>query len=253
MLPCCYHFIVRWPPGVPTDQVATVTAPPTAGGWQTTYWIGLQADRPVVMGLAIHALVGAPRGGLTAETARSLIRTGEALREFARALVDRRAMPEATDSEIQALVAGHAGWRTGWTPEFRAYLRYLESLPAITRVAHGRRPSRRGRPLTREERLAETAVLYAAAVAARHPAPRKRVAQLLRRPESVVRDDLHRARTANPQLLTSEGHGRAGGTPTDRARAIWSELRGDGTRTRRASKRPTDMTKGEGDGKTRQR
>jgi hypothetical protein len=67
-------------------------------------------------------------------------------------------------------------------------------------------------------RQAQTSAHYARAVAEAARAPVKRVARILERKESQVRDDLHDARLAG--FLTSTRQGRAAGTLTPAAIAI---------------------------------
>src|SRR5439155_20640171 len=131
-------------------------------------------------------LVGVPRGGLTYRTARSLIRTGEALRGFAEHVSAGSAMPELSDSEVESLLAGREDWKSEPTPAFRLYLRQLQALPRIAAFVGTR-------PLSRLERKAQTASLYERAVKAGHPNPRAVVAQVQKRTVLAVSADLHAA------------------------------------------------------------
>jgi hypothetical protein len=82
---------------------------------------------------------------------------------------------------------------------------------------------RRSMPRDRLRRLAVTAALYVAAIAAGDRAPNESVARQQGRKASLVRDDLKRARDAG--LLTSSGgRGLAGGSLTQKAKKM---LEGD--------------------------
>jgi hypothetical protein len=200
--------------------VGPITAPPDDQGWQVAYQIGIQDLDIVVTAISIAYLPSlinpvAPRGGLTAQRARSIIKPGTALQEFATQVARGRVMPELSDKEVKALMDGRESWRAQPTPAFLTYLRTLQALPEIAQFL-------RGKPRSRQQRIAQTAAMFVQARDdERHPAPRKRVAERQGRDEAAVRDDLYAARHQSPAILTGAGgQGRTGGVLTDEARAI---------------------------------
>jgi hypothetical protein len=81
-----------------------------------------------------------------------------------------------------------------------------------------------GRPLTRLERLAQVAEMYAEGSAAGSRRLNAEVAEALGRTAAQVRDDVYAARREG--LLTNgPGRGRSGGSLTPRGRAILEKLR----------------------------
>lgn len=224
--------------------------------WQAVYDLAPQGAEIVITAVRIQPRVAVPAGGLTTRVTRTL-HPPLALRLFRQDLA-QHLTPRSMSSEAQAaaaVVLAAGALRAHLVPtglssrDADAYLRsgavtpeaadealalfMTGKLPGqedVTRMVEqrwagwdaglveleraARRPAR-----DRLGRLAETAALYVKARAENAPAPNQRVATIQGRSGSKVRDDLRAARRAG--LLTeTPGRGRAGGTLTDKARAI---------------------------------
>lgn len=232
------------------------TTPPDAEGWQVTYDLGIQGQQLVLIGVHLRSVVAEvertlpasakagrslpgsmrtiPAGGLSAERVRSLIKPGAAMREFLAAAFEDRLSWPASRSEIEkAIQAGNKGraWQAKPTPEYLDFVAWLKTLPAMRRIVH-RGPIAM---LPRKQRIAWTSAEYVRAAAMRHPAPRRRVAELQGRDEAAVRDDLHAARVEHPVLLVGGGVGKVGGQPTAELNRIIEEMQAGSVKKPRTS------------------
>src|SRR2546427_8030505 len=150
-----------------TRAVARVTAPPADGGWQVTYEIGVQGGGLVITSVKMKSATGTdgsvPRGGLTAELARSLMRPGAARAELIKEPTQRR-------------------WRVEFALDFVRFLDRYVAAPAI--------PASATRGLNREQRLAVTAKAYVEAPRAGASKPPEGIAAQQKRSTSKMRDHI---------------------------------------------------------------
>jgi hypothetical protein len=144
-----------------------------------------------------------PRGGLTTRELRGLR--------------PQAALGAKLEHPQQAILLGlhpHPGWQGASARLWRMHQERLGMVPT----------SGPGRPITRLERLAQVAELYAEGSAAGSRRLNAEVAEALGRTPAQVRDDVYAARREG--LLTDgPGRGRSGGSLTPKARAVLDGLR----------------------------
>lgn len=182
---------------VPRGPVPDVSVPP--GPW-----------RGAEPGSWQHFLQGShghldrvPRGGLTTRELRGLRPQGA----LGVKLMDPR-------ESIMLSLHPHPGWQGASARLWRTHQERLGMVPSAGP----------GRPITRLERLAQVAELYAEGSAAGSRRLNAEVAEALGRTPAQVRDDVYAARREG--LLTDgPGRGRSGGSLTPKARAILEALR----------------------------
>lgn len=151
-------------------------------------------------------LHGVPRGGLTTRELRGLRPQG--------ALGVKLMDPQET---ILLGLHPHPGWQGASARLWRVHQERLGMVP----------PTGPGRPLTRLERLAQVADLYAEGSAAGSRRLNAEVAEALDRTTAQIRDDVYAARREG-LLSHGPGRGRSGGSLTPKARAILDGLASDG-------------------------